>query len=469
MAELAEIVIHGSGTAVRDCRRFHNGNVDYGRGLDRAGRTLYVDRLFLGLFVYGTMWRRTADDFRTATLNMEPVSVSALTTHIISLFQRDDFLRDVTVLGEVSNWKRAASGHVYFSLKDEGAAINAVMWRGSAVTHSWLPDSGDQVLAHGYVDVYPDRGVYQLYVSRIQPAGKGQLYAQFEALKAKLQEAGLFDAERKRPIPVNVRRIGVITSADAAALRDILRVLSSRWPLVRVIVFPTLVQGSEAPAQIVRAMQDAARYDRAVESLDVLLLARGGGSMEDLWSFNDERVAYATAESPIPVVTGVGHETDFTIADFVADYRAPTPSAAAAAVVPDRTEVRNQLAGAVLAMGANLRERVTRRRQDLDAQRRRHVRIHPVRMLDQRRQSLDDRVRRLDAVMANLLRYQRSRSDGARRRLEAMNPQSVLNRGYSIVTNQRGAVVIGPDQVMAGESLDVRSHGGSYGVTVTTP
>jgi len=402
-------------------------------------------------------------------MDMDPVSVSALTTHIISLFQRDDFLRDVTVLGEVSNWKRAASGHVYFSLKDEGAAINAVMWRGSAVAHSWLPESGDQVLAHGYVDVYPDRGVYQLYVSRIQPAGKGQLYAQFEALKAKLQAAGLFDADRKRPVPVDVRRIGVITSADAAALRDILRVLASRWPLVQVIVFPTLVQGSEAPAQIVRAMEDAARYHREVESLDVLLLSRGGGSMEDLWSFNDEQVAYATAASPIPVVSGVGHETDFTIADFVADLRAPTPSAAAAAVVPDRSDVRNQLAGAVLAMGAGLHERIARRRQELDAQRRRHVRIHPMRMLDQRRQSLDDRERRLDAVMVNLLRYQNSRLDGARRRLEAMNPHAVLSRGYSIVTRQGGTVVTAPDQVAAGESLDVRSHGGSYVVTVSAP
>ena len=327
---------------------------------------------------------------------MEPVSVTALTTHIVSLFQGDEFLRDVYVLGEVSNWKRAASGHAYFSLKDDGSSVNAVMWRGSAASHTWLPDNGDQVIARGYVDVYPDRGVYQLYVNRIQPAGRGQLYARFEALKAKLQEAGLFDAARKRTLPQWVQRVGVVTSPDAAALRDILRVLTARWPLVEVVVFPTLVQGAEAPERIVAALAHAAEYDRRVAPLDVVLLARGGGSMEDLWSFNDERVAYAVAACPLPVVCGVGHETDFTIADFVADLRAPTPSAAAASVVPDQADVRAQVAGAFMLLSSSLGERIDRRRQDVDGLRRRLERTQPRRMLDLRRQGLDDRERRLE-------------------------------------------------------------------------
>lgn len=397
---------------------------------------------------------------------MEPVSVSALTTHIASLFQGDEYLRDVFVLGEISNWKRAASGHIYFSLKDDGAAINAVMWRGNAAAHGWLPRDGDQVIARGYVDVYPERGVYQLYANRIQPAGRGQLFARFEALKAKLQEAGLFDVERKRPIPSDVRRVGVITSPDAAALRDILRVLSARWPLVEVVVFPTLVQGSEAPEQIVAALASAADYDRNVRRLQVLLLARGGGSMEDLWSFNDEQVAYAVAGCPIPVICGVGHETDFTIADFVADARAATPSAAAAMAVPDRDEARAQIGGAALWLAGTLQERIERRRMDVASQVRRLERLHPQRMLNLQRQSLDERERRLAASMMNQLLRLRTRSEGATQRLAAMNPHMVLKRGYSIVSTPEGSLVTGPDQVVAGERLRVRAHGGAYDVTV---
>ncbi|MCA9972288.1 MAG: exodeoxyribonuclease VII large subunit, partial [Anaerolineales bacterium] len=261
--------------------------------------------------------------------------MTAVTLHIRQLLEQDDALRDLQVLGEVSNWKRAASGHIYFRLKDSGATITAVMWRNAAQAQSWLPREGDQVVAHGYVGVYPENGAYQLYVNRLQPAGKGQLYARFEALKEKLAAEGLFDEERKRPVTSLPRRIGVVTSADAAALRDILRVLSARWPLVDVVIFSTLVQGAEAPARIVAAIETANRYSRDVEPIDTLLVARGGGSIEDLWAFNDEGVARAIAASAIPTISGVGHEVDFTIADFVADVRAPTPSAAAAGAVPD--------------------------------------------------------------------------------------------------------------------------------------
>ena len=400
---------------------------------------------------------------------MEPVSVSALSAHIVFLFQNDEYLRDVLVLGEVSNWNRAASGHAYFSLKDDGAAVNAVMWRRNAASHSWLPENGDQVVARGYVDVYPDRGVYQLYVSRIQPAGRGQLFARFEALKVKLQQEGLFDAERKRPIPRKVRRIGVVTSPDAAALRDVLRVLSSRWPLAEVVVFPTLVQGSEAPAQIVAALASAAQYDRHTKELDVILLVRGGGSMEDLWAFNDERVAYALAECPLPVIAGVGHETDFTIVDFVADLRAATPSAAAAAAVPDQAEVKPQLAAIVALLAAGLDDQVVRHRQDVELLQRRLERAHPPRMIDVRRQGLDERERRLDASITNRLMRLRMQSGGNSQRLAALNPRNVLKRGYSIVTKSDGAVVTRPDQIGQDELLGVTAYGGIYEVVAKRP
>ena len=395
---------------------------------------------------------------------MNPITVSALTTHIVALFEGDELLRDVWVTGEVSNWKRAASGHVYFSLKDSGATIGAVMWRNAATAHTWLPRDGDQIIAHGYAGVFPDRGAYQLYVNQIRPAGRGQLYARFEELKARLQTAGLFDAERKRAISTLPRRIGVVTSADAAALRDILRVLAARWPLVDVVVFPTLVQGSDAPAQIVAALQAAAHFGAAVEPLDTLILARGGGSIEDLWAFNDEQVAYAVAACPVPVVCGVGHETDFTIADFVADLRAPTPSAAAAAVVPDRTEVAGQLHAAADLLTGQAAARVDALRREVTQAQRRLQRTHPRRQLDLRRQGLDDRTQRLHASMRTRLQRLRERSQAAAQQLHALNPERVLQRGYSIVQQESGAVVVSPAQVEAGETLRVRSAGGAYQV-----
>ena len=395
---------------------------------------------------------------------MNPITISALTTHIVALFETDDLLRDVTVTAEVSTWKRAASGHIYFSLKDEGATINAVMWRAAAMSHTWLPQAGDQIVAHGYVGVYPDRGAYQLYVNRIQPAGRGQLYAQFEALKARLAEAGLFDDERKRPIVAQPARIGVVTSADAAALRDILHVLSARWPLVDVLLFSTLVQGNEAPAKIAAAIGEANRYSREIEPLDTLIVARGGGSIEDLWAFNDERVAYAIAGSEIPVICGVGHETDFTIADFVADLRAPTPSVAAAVAVPDRAEAMEQLAGIRQWAVQQGLMRLDREQRELERSVERLQRAHPQRQLDQRRQQLADRTARLHRIARRLCERARERQRSAVLRLDALNPSGVLQRGYSIVQKPTGEIVTRPEATVAGEILRVRSAGGEYAV-----
>lgn len=338
------------------------------------------------------------------------------------------------------------------------------MWKGNALTHTWLPREGDQIIAHGYVGLYPERGVYQLYVNRIQPAGRGQLYAQFEALKMRLAQAGLFDADRKRPLAAMPQRIGIITSADAAALRDILRVLAGRWPLVEVIIFPTLVQGSEAPTQIMGALLAANQYAATVAPLDTLILARGGGSIEDLWAFNNEGVAYAIAESRIPVVAGVGHETDFTIADFVADLRAPTPSAAAAACVPDRTERIDQLTDVQARLTEQALDQVARVRQNLDYLQMRLQRTDPKRQLDLRRQSLDDRERRLHADLRRRLERLAERNLAFRLRLDALNPASVLRRGYSIVQRMDGQVVTAPRMVQPGEALHVHAAGGKYQV-----
>jgi len=393
-----------------------------------------------------------------------PLTVSSLTSHIVELFEQDDALRDVQVVGEVSNWKRAASGHIYFRLKDAGATISAVMWKGSALTQSWLPSEGDQVIAHGYVGVYPESGVYQLYANRLLPAGRGQLYAQFEALKERLRAAGLFDAARKRPLPLLPQRLGVVTSPDAAALRDILRVLAARWPLVDVIIFPTLVQGADAPSRIGAAIETANRYSAAVAPIDTLIVARGGGSIEDLWAFNDERVAYAVAASVIPTITGVGHETDFTIVDFVADLRAPTPSAAAVAAVPARADLHQQLAARRQWMQQHAAQRLAQERRTLTQLDARLHRTHPQRQLDAQRQRLDDRVQRLHLAVMRSLAPHRARHLAAVQRLEALNPRRVLARGYSIVQRADGVVVTAPAMAAAGAQLAVHAAGGVYAV-----
>lgn len=398
----------------------------------------------------------------------QPVTISALNLYVTQLFERDELLRDLWVIGEVSNWKRAASGHVYFSLKDSGATLSAVMWKNHTLAHTWLPHDGDQIIAHGYVGVYPERGQYQLYVNRLQPAGRGQLYAEFEALKARLAGAGLFDAARKRPLPLQPHTIGIITSADAAALRDILRVLVMRWPLVGVILFPTLVQGSEAPAQIVTSLRLANAYSATVAPLDLLILARGGGSIEDLWAFNDERVAHAIYESACPVISGVGHETDFTIADFVADVRAPTPSAAAAMATPDRAEALHRLAEQRQWLNRHMSQQLQQAQQRLERQRLRLQRTTPSRQLDLRRQQLDDRLWRLTQMIHRKLERWQDRTALAQARLTALNPANVLRRGYSIVQRADGAIVTAPEQAPSDTLLTVHTAGGPYQVRVVT-
>ena len=269
---------------------------------------------------------------------MQVRSVTDVTLRIKALIEEDPQLADLWLEGEVSNFRQASSGHCYFTLKDSDGEIRCVMWRGVAARQPWLPDQGDWVEAHGYVSVYERGGAYQFYADILQQSGVGQRWQQFLELKARLEAEGLFDEERKRPLPEWPKRIGVVTSATGAAFRDICNVLGERYPLVEVVLAPSLVQGASAPAAIVSALGALDEQP----GIDVIIVARGGGSMEDLWAFNDEGVARAIAACRVPVVTGVGHETDFTIVDFVSDYRAPTPSAAAAAVVPDRYELHAQ-------------------------------------------------------------------------------------------------------------------------------
>ncbi len=393
-------------------------------------------------------------------------TVSQLTAYIKSLFVGDEVLADVWLSGEVSGFTQASSGHCYFTLKDAAAVIRAVIWRTQAARMA-LPRNGDAVVAHGYVSVYEQGGAYQLYVDYLEGAGAGQLWLEFERLRARLAAEGLFDEARKRPLPSRPVRVGIVTSPTAAALRDILRTLSRRYALVDVLLAPTAVQGAEAPAGIVAALGLLNRWSAEREPLDAIIVARGGGSLEELWAFNDERVARAIAASAVPVITGVGHETDFTIADFVADLRAPTPTAAATQVSPDERDLRRAMAGLLAQAQRALTGRLDAERARLANQAQRLRRISPALRLATDRQRVDDLARRAGLAMAGRLRHERERLRSQHLRLIALAPDRVLARGYAIVSRPDGTVIRAVAQVTAGDRLRVRVADGAFAVRAT--
>lgn len=389
----------------------------------------------------------------------EPYSVSQLNGHIRRLIDGDPTLRDVWVEGEVSNFSRAASGHCYFTLKDAGAQIRCVMWRSDANRQSHLPTDGDFVLSHGRVGVYEVRGLYQLYVDQIRPAGIGDLYERFERVKAQLEAEGLFAPERKRPLPSFPQIIGVVTSPGAAALRDILHVLRRRFPLAEVLLSPTPVQGDTAPPQIVAAIETLNERD----DVDVIIVARGGGSLEELWAFNEETVARAVAASRIPVICGVGHETDFSLADLAADVRAPTPSAAAELTVPDQTEIRAQLKERVSALTARLGRIIEERRWRLAEQGRALRHLSPATQLVQARQRIDDLIWRAERTVHHELSLRRERLDGLVGRLTSVSPMGTLERGYAIVRRcETDTVVRSVEHIVSGDRLSIRVVDGEF-------
>jgi len=390
-------------------------------------------------------------------------TVTNLTRYLRQLLESDASLQGVWVQGEISNLSRPSSGHVYFTLKDSGASLRCVMWRNDAARLRFAPQDGVAIEAHGTVSIYEAGGQYQLYADILSPLGEGTLYQEFLRLKALLEAEGLFDPARKRTVPEFPRRIGIVTSPTGAALWDMLNTLRRRLPLAEVVLAPTPVQGDEAPTAIVAALRSLNR----VAAPDVILLARGGGSIEDLWAFNDERVVRAVTESAVPIITGVGHETDFTLADFAADLRAPTPTAAAELATPIT----------VLDLQANLAEigRVLVSRTAAILQRQREsatwldsrLRLaSPVRRLQTERQRLDELTRRGNAAQAHRLELAAEKLGGLESRLLALSPLAVLGRGYAVVTINK-KVVFSKSQVREGDSLKVRVRDGEFDARVT--
>ncbi len=362
-------------------------------------------------------------------------TVSDLTKHIRYLIEQDDVLQDVCVQGEVSNAKQAASGHWYFTLKDANAQLKCVMWRSDAELNGISLKDGDAIEACGSIGVYEARGEYQLYAKIVRPLGIGDLYQQFEQLKARLQAEGLFD-RMPRPIPPYPQKIGVVTSPDAAAFRDIQNVLKRRYPLVEVILSPTIVQGVDAPPRIVQAIERLNVYG----DVDVIIVARGGGSIEDLWAFNDESVARAVAASHIPTITGVGHETDFTIVDFVSDHRAPTPSAAAELATPDRYELEDTLRQRREQLIRLFHEHIIQRREQTARMERLLRTYSPESDIRTYRQRLDDLHERLNSQTRRHINLLRERLAARSKALQMANPQALLARGYAIVTRSEDGV-----------------------------
>lgn len=388
-------------------------------------------------------------------------TISRITAHIRELFDADLRLQNVWVQGEVSNFTAARSGHWYFTLKDDKATLKCVMWKGNTF-RAHEPRHGDAVLAHGAVSVYEAGGQYQLYVDQLTPAGRGDLHAQFEMLKARLEAEGLFDPALKKPLPVFPRRIGVVTSPTAAAFQDIQNVLRRRFPLAEVILSPTLVQGDAAPPQIVTALERVSRAD-----VDVILLVRGGGSLEDLWAFNDDRVAYAVAQCPIPVVSGVGHEIDFTIADFVADHRAPTPSAAAEVATPNMDDLIYTVQHYRGRLLEGMRYQVDERRRMLEGEHRLLTTLSPQRRIGDYRQRIDDLGARSGRALQQLVNLQRERLVSRQKALQSADPRAILARGYAIVENAAsGTRLHRAGDTARGDELDIRFAQGRLRVTV---
>ena len=413
----------------------------------------------------------------------EALTVSQLNAYIKSLVDRDDFLGSVAVRGELSNYKIYPSGHHYFTLKDAESSLKCVMFRSAAGKLRFRPESGMGVTAWGRISVYPRDGAYQLYCEALMPEGFGDLQMAYEQLKAKLEKEGLFDRSHKKPIPRYPERIAVITSSAGAAVHDIIRVLRRRWPMGKIMLLPVRVQGVEAPGEIAAALRYASEHKVA----DVVITGRGGGSIEDLWAFNDERVARAIYDCEIPVISAVGHEPDVTIADFVADLRAATPSNAAELAAPDVTELMQAIDSAMRRLENSMAKRISGSREALEAlssrrvlqsatgfieQRRSQVETLRVRLeaasgfASKSRSQLDNLASRLDSALDAAMTRKKNEYLRAAAKLDALSPLKVLSRGYAIAMDEDGRTVKDSSGVRAGDKLTVRLASGALGCRV---
>ncbi len=390
------------------------------------------------------------------------LSITQINEYIHSKMDADPLLGGVAVRGEISNYKQYPSGHHYFTLKDEGGALKCVMFKNNALRLRFRPGNGMKVIAMGKISVFPRDGAYQLYCSAMAMDGVGDLYAAFEQLKAKLSAQGLFDPAHKKPLPKYPGTIGIITSSAGAAVHDMLRILRKRYPLSKVRLLPVRVQGAEAPGEIAAAIGYANHFQLA----DLLIVGRGGGSIEDLWAFNDERVAYAIFESKIPVISAVGHEPDVTISDYVADLRAATPSNAAELAVPDRDALFQTLDAMENAMVSALNRQLKAANQHLNVLAQSPALRSPTGYLEQKGRALELMTNRMVSAQNNLLSRKNQRYIANVSKLDAMSPLKVLTRGYAMAQKQDGTVLRSVSQAELGERITLSLSDGKLSATV---
>lgn len=396
------------------------------------------------------------------SLGTPALSVSDINRQIKNLLERDPILEDIWVRGEISNLSIPVSGHAYFTLKDAKSSLKCVIWRSNltAAANSALKN-GNDVEAHGKISVYERDGIYQLYADEIRTAGLGKLFEEFLRLKDKLEKEGLFDAERKIKIPEIPQAIGIVTSLTGAALQDMLNTIQKRWPIASILLSPAAVQGVEAPAALFNAFE---RLEK--EHPDVIIIGRGGGSIEDLWAFNDEFLVRRIAESPVPVISGIGHETDFTLVDFVADLRAPTPTGAAVAATPDIQEIRGYLDALSMQLTNCMRDKIQTNRSDLQLLAHRLELRAPFRQIQQEKQSVDQLQIRLTQCLNHILQQERLRLSAIDQRLAAVNPESVLKRGYALIEKKGKGLVTSAAELMPQDSVRILMADGNVEATI---
>jgi len=396
------------------------------------------------------------------SLGTPALSVSDINRQIKNLLERDPILEDIWVRGEISNLSIPVSGHAYFTLKDAKSSLKCVIWRSNltAAANSALKN-GNDVEAHGKISVYERDGIYQLYADEIRTAGLGKLFEEFLRLKDKLEKEGLFDAERKIKIPEIPQTIGIVTSLTGAALQDMLNTIQKRWPIASILLAPAAVQGVEAPAALFNAFE---RLEK--EHPDVIIIGRGGGSIEDLWAFNDEFLVRRIAESPVPVISGIGHETDFTLVDFVADLRAPTPTGAAVAATPDIQEIRGYLDALSMQLTNCMRDKIQTNRSDLQLLAHRLELRAPFRQIQQEKQSVDQLQIRLMQCLNHILQQERLRLSAIDQRLAAVNPESVLKRGYALIEKKGKGLVTSAAELMPQDSVRILMADGNVEATI---
>ncbi len=392
------------------------------------------------------------------------LTVTALSSYLRELLETDDILRDVWVKGEISNFTQPRSGHLYFTLKDADAQIRTVMWKNAAIRLTFSPRDGQSVEVHGSMSFYPAGGQAQLYIDSMQPVGEGLLFQEFLRLKNKLEAEGLFDQQHKRSLPRLPQRIGIITSASGAALQDMLNTLNRRLPLVKVTLAPSQVQGVEAPASLLKSLKSL----NQIEDLDLILLARGGGSIEDLWAFNDENLARAIYDSHVPVISGVGHETDFTIADFVADLRAPTPTAAAELATPITiNDLYLSLQTSRNFLEDTINQAIATRSYQLELKVQDLRRLSPNQRVNNAIQTLDVLRERLDRTIQKYVKELHFHLQSLNSRLESLSPIAVLRRGFAILNDsQTGRLVSQASQTHENQSIQVRFSDGKVSATI---